>query len=55
MTISKTANPMSEGKMNAQLAKELATLPSYNIEKIRVQFKDIDEYIPEDNTSVPML
>ena len=38
--------PMPEGKMNAQLPEEFAIFFPDKIEKIRVQFQDIDEYIP---------
>ena len=54
-TMSKTANPMPEGKMGAQLAEEFASFFLEKIEKIRLQFQDTDKYIPEVNTSVLML
>ena len=53
--MSKTSNPMPEGKMDAQLAEEFATFFLDKIEKITVEFQDIDEYIPEINMFVPML
>ena len=46
--MSKTANTIPEEKMDAQFAEEFATFFLEKIEKkIRVQFQDIDEYIPE--------
>ena len=54
ITMSKTASPMPEGKMDAQLGEEFASFFLDKIEKIRVQFQDIDEYIPEVSMSVPM-
>ena len=41
--MSKTGNPMPEGKMDAHLADEFATFFLDKIEKIRIQFQDIDE------------
>ena len=55
ITMSKAANPMPEGKMDAQLAEKFDSFFLDKIENIRVQFQDIDEYIQEVNTSVPML
>ena len=49
------SNPMPEGKTDAQLAGEFATFFLNKIEKIRLQFKNTDEYIPEVNASVPKL
>ena len=50
-----TPNPTPEGKMDAQLPEEFASFFLEKIEKIRLQFQNTDEYIPEVNTSVPML
>ena len=55
ITISKTPNPMPEGKMDAQLAKEFASFILNKIEKSRLQFQHTDQCIPEVNTSVPKL
>ena len=55
ITMSKIANPMPEGKMDAQLAKEFASFFLQKIEKIRLLFQDTEEYISEVNTSVPVL
>ena len=49
--MSKTPNPMPEGKMCAQLAEEFASFFLDKIKKIRLQFQNTDEYIPEVNTS----
>ena len=51
----KTPNPMPEGKMDAQLAEEFASLFLEMFEKIRLQFQNTDEYKYELNTSVPRL
>ena len=53
--MSKASNPMPEGKTDAQLAGECAAFFLDKIKKIRLQFKNTDEYIPEVNTSVPRL
>ena len=55
ITMSKAPNPMPEGKTDAQLAGEFATFFLNKIEKIRLQFQNTDQYIPEVNASVPRL
>ena len=52
ITMSNSLNPMSEGKMDAQLAEEFASFFLEKVEDIRLQFQNADEYIPEVNTSV---
>ena len=52
ITMSKTPNPMPEGMMDVKLAEEFASFYLDKIEKIRLQFQNTDEYIPEVNTSV---
>ena len=46
---------MPEGKSDAQLTTEFASFFLDKIEKIRLQFQNTDQYIPEVNASVPML
>ena len=53
--MSKGPNPIPEGKTDAQLAGEFASFFLNKIEKIRLQFQNTDQYIPEVNTSVPRL
>ena len=53
--MSKASNPMPEGETDAQLAGEFASFFLSKIKKIRLQFQNIDEYIPEVNASVPRL
>ena len=48
-------NPMPEGKTDAQLAGEFASFFLSEIKKIRFQFQNTDQYIPEVNASVPRL
>ena len=55
ITMSKAPNPMPEGKTDAQLAGEFASFFLSKIEKIRLQFQNTDQYIPEVNVSVPRL
>ena len=55
ITMSKTPNPMPEGKTDAQLAGEFASFFLNKIEKIRFQFQNTDQYIPEVNASVPRI
>ena len=51
----KTSNPMLEGKMDAQLVEEFASFFLDKIVKIRLQYQNTDEYIPEVNISDPRL
>ena len=55
ITMSKTPNPIPEGKTDAQLAGEFASFFLNKIKKIRFQFQNTDQYIPEVNDSVPRL
>ena len=55
ITMSKEPNSMPEGKMDAQLAGEFASFFLNKNEKIRLQFQNTDQYIPEVNASVPRL
>ena len=54
-TMSKTPNPIPQGKMDAQLAEEIASFFLDKVEKITLQIQNTEEYIPEVNTSVLML
>ena len=53
--MSKSPNPMPVEKTDAQLAGEFASFFLDNIKKIRLQFQNTDQYIPEVNASVPRL
>ena len=53
--MNKAPNPMPKGEKGAQLAEEFASSFLEKIEKMRLQFLNTDEYIPEVNTSVLML
>ena len=55
ITMSKALNPMPEGKTDAQLAGEFASFFLNKIKKIRLQFQNTDQYIPEVNALVPRL
>ena len=46
---------MLEGKSDAQLTTEFASFFLDKIKKIRIQFQNTDQYIPEVNASVPKL
>ena len=51
--MSKAPKPMPEGKTDAQLAGKFASFFFDKIKKIRLQFQNTDQYIPEVNASVP--
>ena len=55
ITMSRAPNPMPEGKSDAQLTTEFASFFLDKIKKIRFQFQNTDQYIPEVNASVPKL
>ena len=55
ITMSKAPNPMPEGKTDAQLAGEFASFFLDKIKKIRLQFHNSDQYIPEVIALVPRL
>ena len=55
ITMSRPANPMPEGKSDAQLTTEFTSFFLDEIEKIRLQFQNADQYIPEVNALVPKL
>ena len=55
ITMSKVSIHMPEGKTVAQLAGEFATFSLNRIKKIRLQFRNTDEYTQEVNASVPRL
>ena len=55
ITMSKAPNPMPEGKTDAQLAGEFASFFLNKIKKIRFQFQNTNQYIPEVSASVPRL
>ena len=53
--MSRSPNPMPEGKSDAPLTTEFASFFLDKIKKIRFQLKNTDQYIPEVNASVPKL
>ena len=55
ITMSKAPNPMPEGKTDAQLVGEFSSFFLDKIKKIRLQFQNTDQYIPEVNALVPRL
>ena len=55
ITMSKAPSPMPEEKTDAQLAVEFASFFLDKIKKIRLQFQNTDQYIPEVNASVTRL